>query len=725
MSASQATLPAGASTEPSAHERLRNAWLSVARVAWVAVVMPTVVLFVLGLVVGFSQLRAVCTADACRTVQLSPAQAELHQQLGLPLDFYAGYTTFVFAVFGFVCFAVATLLFWRRSYDWMALLVSFFLVLLGAGAMPVIESVGLIQPQLAWMGSLPFLLANAMLPAIFGLFPDGRFVPQWMRWLAPAWLVRMAVVAITYTPPSGAILSGPPSPLTVGVLAAGIGAQVYRYRRVSTPLQRQQTKWAVFGFGAFLVYLLIIILADTLVGTLPGASPMRLVFSHYVAPAMVCTQILIIPVSLAISILRYRLWDVDVVINRALVYSALTAIIVGLYVLVVGALGALFQTRGSLLLAILATGLAALFFQPLRQRLQRGVNRLMYGLGRDDPYAVLARLGQRLEGALVPDAVLPTVAATVREVLRLPYVAVYLQHGPAAFQRVAESAASNLRSENGAWRVPGMESNGLCVPLVYQGETVGYIVLGPHAPGEAFTPAERKLLGDLARQAGVAAHAVRLTADLQHSRERLVTAREEERRRLRRDLHDGLGSQLAALHLRAGTLRAAIPHDPAATDAGVVELQQGIHAAIADIRRLVYELRPPALDELGLAGALQSLAAQCTAADGLQVRLDAPEQLPPLPAAVEVAAYRIVQEAITNVVRHARAHTCQVRLTLADELRLDIQDDGIGLSPEQPAGVGLRSMRERAAELGGTCAVAIAAGGARVLVRLPLPEAQA
>jgi signal transduction histidine kinase len=205
----------------------------------------------------------------------------------------------------------------------------------------------------------------------------------------------------------------------------------------------------------------------------------------------------------------------------------------------------------------------------------------------------------------------------------------------------------------------------------------------------------------------------------------LVTAREEERRRLRRDLHDGLGSQFAALHLRADTLRALIPSDPAAAEAVAVELRDEIRAAVADIRRLVYELRPPALDELGLAGAMRALAAQRTSANGLQVTIDAPEPLPPLPAAVEVAAYRIAQEALTNVVRHAHACTCMIRLALADNLRLEIKDDGIGLPAHQLAGVGLRSMRERAAELGGTCVVETARdGGAQVLACLPLPMAR-
>ncbi|MBM2850810.1 MAG: Two component signal transduction histidine kinase, partial [Anaerolineales bacterium] len=391
---------------------------------------------------------------------------------------------------------------------------------------------------------------------------------------------------------------------------------------------------------------------------------------------------------------------------------ALTAAVAGVYVLVAGVLGVLLQARGSLVLSLLGVGLVAIVAQPVRDRLQRAVNRLMYG-ERDDPYAVLSRLGQRLEGTLAPEAVLPIIVETVAQTLKLPYVAIALAMTP---DSASPDEAFPIVAAYGS-----PTADPLRLPLVYQAETVGALIVGPRA-GETFSPADRRLLDDLARQAGVAAHAVRLTADLQRSRERLVTTREEERRRLRRDLHDGLGSQLAALHLRADTLRTMIPHDPAAAEAVVVELRDEIRAAIADIRRLVYELRPPALDELGLAGALRSLAAQYTSADGLRVVIDAPEPLPPLPAAVEVAAYRIAQEALTNVVRHARARTCMIRLTLAEDLRLEIKDDGIGLPSQPHAGVGLRSMRERAAELGGTCAAETALdGGAQVLVRLPLP----
>jgi signal transduction histidine kinase len=236
----------------------------------------------------------------------------------------------------------------------------------------------------------------------------------------------------------------------------------------------------------------------------------------------------------------------------------------------------------------------------------------------------------------------------------------------------------------------------------------------------------------------VAVHAVRLTADLQRSRERLVSAREEERRRLRRDLHDGLGPTLGAQRLKVGSARALYVQDPAAADALLAELEADLGAALADIRRLVYDLRPPALDELGLVGAIRQTAAPYAGrgdhagsdnGNRLHVEVVAPARLPPLPAAVEVAAYRIAQEALTNVVRHAHARTCQIRLSLEETaLRVAVADDGVGL-PEPRAGrprhtgVGLVSMRERAEELGGTCQLQTPAeGGTRVLARLPLPQ---
>jgi signal transduction histidine kinase len=222
-------------------------------------------------------------------------------------------------------------------------------------------------------------------------------------------------------------------------------------------------------------------------------------------------------------------------------------------------------------------------------------------------------------------------------------------------------------------------------------------------------------------------HAARLTADLRRARGRLVAAREEERRRLRRDLHDGLGPALAAQTLKVGAARSLLRRDPDAADARLAELEGDLAAALADVRRLVYGLRPPALDDLGLIAAIREGAAQYAGPGAPRVAVEAPDRLPPLPAAVEVAAYRIVQEALANVVRHADARTCRVRLTTeADALVVEVLDDGVGVPFDRHVGVGLVSMRERAAELGGACTVeAQPGGGTRVVAWLPLTAGDA
>jgi signal transduction histidine kinase len=230
------------------------------------------------------------------------------------------------------------------------------------------------------------------------------------------------------------------------------------------------------------------------------------------------------------------------------------------------------------------------------------------------------------------------------------------------------------------------------------------------------------LLDDLAPQVGVAVHAVRLTADLQRSREQLVLAREEERRRLRRDLHDDLAPTLASLGLTASMAADLILTNPTTATALVKELQTEIRATVGNIRRLVYDLRPPTLDELGLLAAVRERAAHYTnAPGGVHITVDAPAELPALPAAVEVAAYRIVQEALENVSKHSHAQECAIRFKNHNGLEIEITDDGIGLPPNITPGVGLRSMRERAEELGGSCVIErCVEGGTRILARLPI-----
>ncbi|MCA9998973.1 MAG: GAF domain-containing sensor histidine kinase, partial [Anaerolineales bacterium] len=353
--------------------------------------------------------------------------------------------------------------------------------------------------------------------------------------------------------------------------------------------------------------------------------------------------------------------------------------------------------------------LIAILFNPVRQRLQTAVNRLMYG-ERDDPITVLTTLGKRLEETAVPAETLPALVQTIAQTLKLPYVAVM------AAGEQGGGGAGEILAAYPTHHTPHPTPHAF--PLTYQSTLIGQLLVASRAPGETFDPAETRLLENVARQAGTAVYAAHLTHDLQRSRQQLVTAREEERRRIRRDLHDGLGPQLATLSLKVDAARNQLGQNPATTNQLLHELKGEIQNAISDIRRLVNELRPAALDQLGLVSALQEHIARQNGR--LSITLIAPETLPPLPAAVEVAAYRIALEAITNAIRHAHAQSCQLRLEIRNGLYLHIRDDGSGLPIDYRAGIGLSSMRERTAELGGTFQIESQPGsGTVIIVHLP------
>ncbi len=583
-----------------------------------------------------------------------------------------------------------------------------------------------VHPWAAWLDNwlwIPVLI----LPVFFVplIFPDGKLLSS--RWRLVAWSTALGLSITVLTtilqpgpletlmkalfptrfPAISAILNDV-SFLAAGLLVLGffgsLASLFVRFHR-SSGVEREQVKWMVYAVGIMLFLMIVI----TILGLLwPGNR-----FVNELLVFLTSLAVLGIAIAAAIAILRHRLYDINLIINRTLVYTALTAGVAALYGLVVGSLGALFEAKSNLLVSLLATGLAAILVQPMRDRLQRLVNRLMYG-ERDDPYAILSRLNRQLEGSQPPEATLPAVVETLANALKLPYIAIALKQD-GSFKVSASYGSSGEELVQ--------------LPLIYQGETVGQLRLSTRSPGESFTPGEQRLLGDIARHIGVTAHAVLLTqelrqlaGDLQHSREELVKSREEERRRLRRDLHDELGPQLASLKLNLDVSRNLISRDPRAAEMLLVELTTQCQAAIADIRQLVFGLRPPALDELGLAGAIQEYTRQIVSQDGLQIRLDCQKDLPSLPAAVEVAAYRITLEALANFVRHSQGLNCQVSITKADDrLQIEVCDDGLGLPVQVHSGVGLSSMRERAAELSGTCVVeSIPQGGTRVLARLPL-----
>jgi signal transduction histidine kinase len=328
---------------------------------------------------------------------------------------------------------------------------------------------------------------------------------------------------------------------------------------------------------------------------------------------------------------------------------------------------------------------------------------LIYG-ERDDPVEALSRLGESLETALPTEKVLPALVETIAQTLRLPFIGIAIEDQPvAAFGQQTK--------------------NQVAFPLIFQGESTGELLAAPRAPDESFTPAEMRLLQNLARQAGAAVRNAQLTADLQRSRQHLVTAREEERLRLRRDLHDGLGPALASVIWQAESARDTIPTNPSKAAQLLESSIEQAQAALTDIRRLVYGLRPPALDELGLVGALEQAVRHYP---GTSVTIKASEPLPSLPAAVEVAAYRIVQEALKNSIEHGKARNCVVCISLdggpaPGSLCLMVRDNGMGLLEVVTPGVGLASMRERAEELGGAFNIhPRQAGGTEVEVRLPL-----
>ena len=716
------TTELAAPAESSGDARLRGSWLMAARAAWLIVALVAVAIFVAGLQAQYTRLATVCPAARCTSGQLGPAAVRALHGLGLSLGFFATYAIALIVIFAVVYGGIAAIIVWRRPDDRMALFVSLALLTFGLATFTgVANALAEAHPPL-WLpvAILNYLGSAAFILFLF-LFPSGHFAPRWTRWVALAWNAQQ--IPATFFPHAAFTTSA--AFTAVGILiwatslATVIYSQVYRYRRVSTLAQRRQTKWVVLGIGAAVAGLLAGIVVLDILDPLP-ASPSGMAVA-LAADAFVYGALLLVPLSIAIAMLRSHLFDVDVLIERTLVYGALTASVILLYVVIVGALSVAFQVRANVVISLAATGVIAVAFQPLRERLQLGVNRLVYGQ-RDEPYAVISRLGRRLEATLAPEEVLPALVETVAQALKLPYVALLLRRGDGEGEDNEEAPAATWGAPSGSL---------LRLPMVYAAEVVGELVLAPRDPSTPFSPADLRLLPDLARQAGVAVHATRLTAELRQtnqelrlSRTRLITAREEERRRLRRDLHDGLGSALTSMTFQLAAAQNQLGRDPAAVAALLGELKSQTQAAIADIRRLVYDLRPPALDELGLVSALREYVAHYQL-DGLRVTLEASEALAPLPAAVELAAYRIALEALANVTRHAEARTCSIRLAAdGGALVVEVEDDGRGLGPEHRAGVGITAMRERALELGGSCAVGPRSpGGVRVRAALPLGQA--
>ncbi len=557
------------------------------------------------------------------------------------------------------------------------------------------------------------------LPVALVLFPDGRTAgPRW-RWLL--WVAITEGILFT-------AMNANPAPQRVGhyevsvliaipfysrlaplwtavnigfaaLLAAAITQLVVRYRRGDERLRRQLL-WLLFALVAMLGYS----------GIVWGILQRGPILGLLVIP--------LIPVAITIAILRYQLLDIKLVLSRALVYGLLTAAAAAAYVGLVALLDSLVRSKVSLSSAVAASVIVAIGFNPARVRLQDLIDRALYG-DRRDPMRAVSRVGEQLTAAGA--AGLTGVLEALCESLRLPFAAVRYPNGETPLGVSADELAAHGQSPE---QLHSFE-------LRYAGASIGELVVGLRSGQGRLSPPDISVLELLAGPLAVAVHATALSAALQESRLGIVTAREEERRRLRRDLHDGLGPVLTGIAFKADAARNTLADAPDQAAKLLGELRADATEAIADIRRLVYALRPPALDDLGLIGSLRQQSARLDAGPGGRrpaVTLEAPADLPQLPAAVEVAAYRIITEALTNAARHSGASSVRVQLALAERagLRIEVQDNGATRPGQWEPGVGLTSMRERAAELGGTLRAGPGPhGGGRVSATIPLDGVRA
>jgi signal transduction histidine kinase len=575
------------------------------------------------------------------------------------------------------------------------------------------------------------------------LFPDGRLPSRRWRPLAVTCVVLTAVivlVAIFYPGPlsTNATFATPNNPiglpvtggLEIAVQSLGLiwpaglalflaaaSAPLVRMRRAAGD-ERQQLKWIAYAVIVTAVaYIPLTLLPDS---TVTGLADIAIGFG------------ILVPIAAGIAIFKYRLYDIDVVISRTLVFGSLAAFITAVYVGVAVGIGALVGGGGkpNLGLSILATAIVAVGFQPVRERVQKVANRLVYGK-RATPYEVLSEFSGRVAETYAADDVLPRMARVLQAGTGAESATVWLRGGDEL-----RAAATFPEAANGLAVVPMLDGTLPALPgatraveVRHQGELLGALSVNKRR-GEALTPIEQKLVDDLAHQAGLVLKNVGLTADLharledlRASRQRLVSAQDEERRRLERNLHDGAQQHLVALKVKLGLAEMLLARDPAKAAATLEQLKGDADEALETLRDLARGIYPPLLAEKGLVTALESQARKAT----LPVVVDA-AGITRHNQDLEAAVYFCVLEALQNVQKYAKATQVIVRLREADgQLRVEVEDDGAGFDVATvQRGAGLTNMEDRLDALGGALAVHSSRGhGTRLSVSLPLPVHEA
>jgi signal transduction histidine kinase len=613
----------------------------------------------------------------------------------------------------------------RNAIGWVYLGHIFLFALVAFGQMYAVHAL-LVDPGvppggrfMAWLSASLFPIAICLLPLLFLLFPTGRLPSS--RWRPVAWLTGLVLVCLTAgsitlatriwpDPFAGAesAVRGLPGfvlpvfiiavfgfPLTLVLSAVSV---VVRFRRSSGD-ERQQLKWFVAA------------------ATLVAASITIGFFSQAIAAsAAVTLSLTFMDVAIAIAVLKYRLYDIDLIIGKAIVYGLLAAFITVVYVVLVVVIGAVIGvTEG---LSLLATAVVAVAFQPIRQRAQRIANRLVYGK-RATPYEVLSEFSEHVEETYSGEDVLQRMVRLLAEGTGATTTVVWLRIDselrPAAMWP-ADGQPPARRAFFGD-DLSVFAHDTLALPVKHQGEILGALTL-TKPPNENLSPVEQKLVHDLTAQAGLVLRNSRLIEDLRASRQRLVAAQDEERRRLERNLHDGAQQQLVALAVQARVAESLAGKDPNRERELLRQVQQGAQDALEDLRDLARGIYPPLLADQGLPAALEAQARKVPMPVSVET-----DTIGRYPQAFEAAVYFCVLEALQNASKYADASEISVRVSWDQgDLVFAVADDGRGFDRRTtPPGTGLRNMADRLAAVDGSLEIrSRPRSGTTVIGRIPV-----
>jgi signal transduction histidine kinase len=570
------------------------------------------------------------------------------------------------------------------------------------------------------------LIVGSVVIHVFLLFPTGRPPSPGWRWALWTGTAGIIVFGAAFALGSESEL-GRESPFfevsdAVTGLALGVGAILYlgsliaavaslvvRFRR-SAGDERQQLKWFASAASFIALFLVAAVLSEI-------AFPASDLLSRVVQIGTV-VSFMGIPVATGVAVLKYHLYDIDVVIGRTVVYGALAAFVTAVYVGIVVGIGALIGSRGNLLLSIVATALIALAFQPMRERARRFANRLVYGK-RATPYEVMSEFAERMAGTYSLDDVLPRMARIAAEGTGASRVEIWVRVGnelllEASWPGEGGSRMLQLAPDAGLPSIPDVDR---AIPVTHLEEVLGAIAVAMPRT-EALTPAGEKLLGDLASQAGLVLRNVRLIEELRASRQRLVAAQDAERRRLERNIHDGAQQEMVALAVQL-RLAEQIASKKAPDMAELLaRIKVATQEALDNLRDLARGIYPPLLADRGLAAALESQARKSPVPVEVQ-----PNGIGRYPQEAEAAAYFCVLEALQNIAKYANATGAVVGLSEDNgRLTFSVSDDGQGFDVEtQARGSGLQNMADRLEALGGTLEIHSAPGeGTSVTGRIPV-----